>query len=258
MSWRHRWLLVSFTRREVLNRYAGSAAGLGWALAHPLAMLAVYGFVFTSILRVKLPPEAGAASFIGFVAVTLWPWLMFAEALDRGMTSISANGDLIRKVAFPRQLLVAAAVLANFAVHTVGYLLVLVILRLLGEPIHLRGLPWALLLIALLALGTMGLAAVLATLQVLLRDVQQVVAVLMLLLFYATPVLYPATLVPERFRTWLQFNPLAWVAERLREVLLTGSGPSPVDLGIALGAVAALTLGLWIFKRISPYFEDYL
>lgn len=258
MSWRHRWLLVSFTRREVLNRYAGSAAGMGWALAHPLAMLAVYGFVFSTVLRVKLPPEAGAASYIGFVAVTLWPWLMFAEALDRGMTAISANGDLIRKVAFPRQLLVASAVLANFAVHTVGYLVVLVILWMLGEPLQLRGLPWALMLVALLALGTMGLAAVLATLQVLLRDVQQVVAVLMVLLFYATPVLYPATLVPEHLRPWLKLNPLAWVVERLREVLLAGSGPSLTDLGIALGAATALTLGLWLFKRISPYFEDYL
>ena len=258
MGWRHRWLLASFTRREVLNRYAGSAAGLGWALAHPLAILAVYGLVFTVVFKVKLPPEAGAVSHTAFIAVTLWPWLMFAEALDRGMTAITANGDLIRKVAFPHRLLVQSAVLASFAVHTAGYVLVLVVLRLMGEPVNLWGLPWTLVLLALMAVGTMGLAAFLATLQVLLRDVQQVVAVLMTLLFYATPVLYPATLVPEQFRAWLRANPLAWVVERLREVMIAGSGPSTTDLGIALGAITLLAGGLWVFQRASPNFEDFL
>lgn len=258
MSWRHRWLLASFARREVLNRYSGSAVGLGWALVHPVALLAVYAFVFSSVFRVALPPDAGTTSYIAFIAVTLWPWLMFADALDRGMMAVQANADLVRKVAFPHRLLVEAAVLASFAVHAAGYVTVLVILRLIGEPLHLGGLPWTLVLLALLALGTVGLAAFLATLQVLLRDAQQVVAVLMTLLFYATPVLYPASLVPERFRPWLHANPLAWVAERLREVMVGGAGPSPVDLGIALGAVSLLAAGLWVFQRISPYFEDYL
>jgi ABC-type polysaccharide/polyol phosphate export permease len=183
---------------------------------------------------------------------------MFAEALDRGMTAITANGDLIRKVAFPHRLLVQSAVLASFAVHTAGYVLVLLVLRLMGEPVNLWGLPWTLVLLSLMAIGTMGLAAFLATLQVLLRDVQQVVAVLMTLLFYATPVLYPATLVPEQFRRWLQANPLAWVVERLREVMIAGSGPSTTDLGIALGAIALLAGGLWVFQRASPNFEDFL
>lgn len=258
MAWRNRWLLASFARREVLNRYTGSVAGLGWALAHPLALLAVYGFVFSTVFRIKLPPEAGAASYTAFVAVTLWPWLMFADALDRGMGAIRANAELIRKVAFPHRLLIEAAVLASFAVHMVGYLVVLVVLRLMGEPIHLAGLPWAMLLLAMLAMGTVGIAAFLATLQVLLRDVQQVVAVLMALLFYATPVLYPASLVPERFRPWLQANPLAWVVERLREVMLAGAPPSPVDIGIAFASLSALAAGLWVFQRVSPYFEDYL
>ena len=258
MAWRKPWLLASFTRREILGRYAGSAVGLGWALAHPLALLAVYGLVFSTVFRIKLPPEAGEVSYTAFVAVTLWPWLMFADALDRGMGAVNANADLVRKVAFPHRILVEAAVLASFAVHTTGYLVVLLVLRLLGEPLHLAGLPWMLVLLALLALGTVGLAAFLATLQVLLRDVGQVVTVLMALLFYATPVLYPASLVPERLRPWLQANPLAWVAERAREVMVAGSGPSTTDLGIALVAALALAGGLWLFQRVSPYFEDYL
>jgi lipopolysaccharide transport system permease protein len=256
--WRHRWLLWSFARREILNRYAGSAAGIAWALAHPLALLAVYAFVFTGVFRVKLPPEAGAAGYTAFVAVTLWPWLMFAEGLARGMDAVQANADLIRKVAFPHQLVVHAAVLASFAVHFAGYVAVLLVLRALGEPVHLSGLPWAFVLLLLLAAGTTGLAAALATLQTLLRDVEHVVGVAITLLFYATPVLYPAILVPEALRPWVNLNPLAWVTERFREVLLAGSGPAPVDLAIALGCIVVLALGLALFQRVSPYFEDFL
>lgn len=258
MLWRHRWLLWSFTRREVLNRYAGSTAGLLWALAHPLALLGVYAFVFTGVFRIKLPPEAGASGYTAFVAVTLWPWLMFSDGLQRGMASVQANAGLIRKVAFPHQLVVHAAVLATFAVHAAGYVVVLLVLRATGEPVSLSGLPWAFVLIALLAVGTTGLAAAFATLQTLLRDVEQVVAVAMTLLFYATPILYPASLVPAALRPVIDANPLAWIASRLREVLLSGSGPAPADLAIALGCAAALAAGLALFNRVSPYFEDFL
>lgn len=258
MFWRNRWLLWSFTRREILNRYAGSAAGLGWALAHPLALLAVYSLVFTAVFRIKLPPDAGTAGYTAFVAVSLWPWLMFTEGLQRGMSAVQANADLIRKVAFPHRLVVQAAVLSSFAVHAAGYLLVLLVLRALGEPIHLSGLPWTFILLLLLAIGTAGLAAFLATLQTLLRDVEQVVAVAMTLLFYATPVLYPASLVPAVARPWMDANPMAWMSERLRDVLLAGGGPSSTDLAIALVAAVALGAGLWLFERVSPYFEDYL
>jgi lipopolysaccharide transport system permease protein len=258
MLWRHRWLLASFTRREVLNRYAGSAAGVAWALAHPLALLAVYGFVFTGVFRVKLPAELGAVGYTAFVAATLWPWLMFAEAIERGMSSVQENAGLIRKVSFPHQLVVHAAVLASFAVHAFGYVIVLVVLKLLGEPVHLSGIPWAFVLLFFLALGTAGVAAALASVQVLLSDTRQVVGVALMLLFYATPILYASTLVPESVRPWMALNPVAWVVERLREVLLSGAGPAPVDLGIALGAVILFVAGLKLFQRVSPYFEDFL
>ncbi len=256
--WRHRWLLWSFARREILNRYAGSAAGVLWALAHPLALLAVYAFVFTGVFRVKLPPEAGAASYTALVAVTLWPWLLFAEGIERGMVSVEANAGLIRKIAFPHQLVVHASVLASFAVHAAGYLAVLLVLRALGEPVRLSGLPWTLALLLLLAIGTTGIAAALASIQTLLPDARQVVGVGLTLVFYATPVLYPKTLVPEALRPWMDLNPLVWIAERLRAVLLSGAGPSETDLAIAIGAVALLYAGLWLFRRVSPHFEDFL
>jgi ABC-type polysaccharide/polyol phosphate export permease len=258
MSWRHRWLLWSFTRRELLNRYAGSLAGTAWAVAHPLALLAVFGFVFTGVFKVQLPPEAGTGSYIAFLAITLWPWLMFSEGLTRGMAAVRANEGLIRKVAFPHRLVVYAAVLSSFGVHAIGYIVVLFALRLAGEPIALSGLPVAFMLLVILALATTGIAAILAATQTMLRDLEQVIPVVMVLLFYATPILYPLALVPEKFKPVVAVNPLAQLVERLRETLLANSGFAAGDLWLLLIAGAIFAAGLWYFDRLSPFFEDFL
>ena len=252
------WLLYSFTRREILARYAGSVSGVAWTLFHPLAQLAIFAFVFTQVFRIGVPAEYPGAAYVTFLAVALWPWIMFSEGLTSAMGSIAANGGLIRKVAFPHRLLVYAAVLACCVVHLAGFVVVLVALKLVGEPIRLSSLPVALILLLPYILLATGIGALLAALQTLLRDVAHVVQVLVLVLFYATPILYPTSLAPEAFRKWLQFNPLAWFSERLREVLLQGSGLVAADAVAALGCVAVFLAGLWVFNRLSPSFEDFL
>ena len=252
------WLLASFTRREILNRYAGSASGLAWTLLHPLAQLAIYAFVFSRIFRVGVPPGYEKVDYVSFVAVALWPWLMFSEGMQRAMGSIASNGGLIRKVAFPHRLLVFASVIASCAVHLVGFVAVLLVLRALGDPIHIFRIPLALALLVPYMLLAAGLGAALAALQTLLRDVEHVVQVALTVLFYASPILYSLAIVPESARPWMALSPLAWYSERLREVLLKGSGLVWGDALMALACVAVLAAGLWVFERLSPHFEDFL
>jgi lipopolysaccharide transport system permease protein len=252
------WLLLSFTRREVLNRYAGSFSGLAWTLLHPLAQLGIYAVVFSQVFRIGVPPGYPGVSYTTFVAVALWPWIMFSEGLQRGMASIAANAGLVRKVAFPHRLLVYASVLASCAVHGVGFLAVVVALRLMGEPIRLGALPLVLVVLVPYMLLATGLGAVLAALQTLLRDVEHALQVILTILFYASPILYPASLVPENLRGLVEANPLAWFSERLRQVLLQGGGLVAGDAVAALACLVAFAAGLWFFHRLSPHFEDFL
>ena len=252
------WLLASFARREVLDRYAGSVTGLAWTLLHPLAQLAIFAFVFSQIFRVAVPAEFAGATYTTFVAIALWPWIMFSEGLQRGMGSVAANAGLIRKVAFPHRLLVYASVLATVAVHAVGFVAVIVALKALGEPIRLSAVPLAFVLMVPYMLLATGLGAALAAFTVMLRDVEHGVPIVLSMLFYASPILYPPSLVPPVLQWWLAVNPVAWFSERLRDVLLAGSGLVAGDLAVAAACLAVFGAGLWVFNRISPHFEDFL
>jgi lipopolysaccharide transport system permease protein len=183
---------------------------------------------------------------------------MFSEGLQRAMGSVAANAGLIRKVAFPHRLVVYAAVLAHFGVHLVGFVAVLVVLRLAGEPIRFSGLPAALVLLVPYMMLATGIGAALAALQTLVRDVEHGLGVAITVLFYATPILYPSSLVPPVIKPYVEANPLAYLSERLREVLLQGGGLVAGDALAALGCAAVLLAGLWFFNRLSPHFEDFL
>jgi len=253
---RNRALFFNFFRRELQTRYLGSTSALLWALLQPLLLLAVYHFVFTSVFRAG---AFGSTSFLLFVAVALWPWLAAQDGLTRATVSIPAHGALIRKVAFPHEIVVYASVAATFALQLAGYLVVLVVLRAFGEPVRLEGLLLAIPVWAVLALGVTGAALALAALQVFVRDVEHVLAPLLTILMYLTPILYPLAMVPEGVRPWVAANPFGWLVDRLRDALLDGRLALQWGDAVALVVAAlAFVAGRWVFRRLSPSFEDFV
>ena len=253
---RDRALFANFFRRELTTRYLGSVTGVAWALLHPLALLGVYWFVFTQIFR------AGGfrgASFLLFVAVALWPWLAAQEALQRATVSLAGYAGLIRKVAFPHEIVVYASVAATLTLQFAGYLAVLVVLAAFGEPVRFVGLLLAVPLWLVMAIAVTGVALGLAAVQVFVRDVEHVLMPVLMIVMYVTPILYPLALVPEGLRPWVAANPFGWLVDRMRDALLDGHVLPRWSDAVALGvAVVLFVAGRWVFRRLSPHFEDFV
>ena len=255
-SRRNRALLANFFRRELTTRYLGSSSGLAWALVHPLLLLAVYHFVFTSVFRMG---AFNGTSFLLYVAVALWPWLAAQEGLQRATVAIAEYGGLIHKVAFPHELAIYASVAATLVVQFVGYLAVLIVLFAFGEPVRFEGLLLAVPIWIVLALAVTGIALALSALQVFVRDVAQVLAPVLIILMYLTPILYPLALVPAGVRPWVAANPFAWLVDRLRDAMLEGRIALHWGDMLALAIAFALYFaGRWVFRRLSPHFEDFV
>jgi lipopolysaccharide transport system permease protein len=251
-------LTTHFVRREIRNRYLGSFSGGLWALIQPLIQLAVYGFVWIYVFRMRIPGGDGAPGIVPFLALGVWPWNAFSESLVRATTAVQDNAALIGKVALPREVLVFSSVASSFLLHGVGFCAILLVFWLYGTPLHALGLPLAAALFLQLFVLALGFALLFAAIQVFVRDLGQTLTQLMPLWMFAGPVLYPRDYLPERFRGWLDYNPFTFYPEALREALLGyGSTGTPWIVASVI-ALALLALGYGVFRRLSPHFEDFL
>lgn len=248
---------LHFVRRELRSRYLGSVSGGLWALLQPLIQLAIYGFVWTYVFKMRLPGDETA--IVPFLALGVWPWNAFSEAVMRSATAIQDNAGLIGKVALPRGVLVFAASSASFLLHGIGLVVVLIAIELLGFPVRLALLPLALAAFALLFVLALGFGYLFAAVQVFIRDLSQVLSQLLPLMMFTAPVLYPREFLPDRFRHWLDWNPFTFYPEYLRAQLLgIGSVNAGTQLAACAIAIAVLALGYAVFRRLDPRFEDFL
>jgi len=244
--------------RAVRTDYLDNLTGFAWLFIQPLLLLAVYAFVFTTIFKARIP-SAGEVGFVPFLAVAFWPWTAFSESVLRASAAVTSNAALIGKVAFPTELLPLSTVSATFLMHMAGYLVVLIVLQLLGTPVFWPGLLAAVPLLLLLGLFAGALALFSSALQVFIRDVAQILPPLMTFWFFTTPILYSVALLPAQWASLMQYNPMTWYVNRLRDFLLFGD----FSLGLADAVVPMLTVALFalsllFFRRFSPHFEDFL
>lgn len=247
-----------FAGRELGERFLGSISGAAWALLAPVLQLLVLMLVFGIILKVRLP-DADPRAFLPFLVAGLWPWVAFSEALMRGMAAIVERAALISKVAMPRSALVLAPVLASFALHGAGFVAVVCAIRLLGYPVDLTGLVWALPCWVLLGAFAYGLALALATIRVFVPDAAHVVPQLTALWFYLTPIFYPISIIPTSLRGAVEANPVTAFASLFRRALLGEAVDVSSALLVAtLATLVALALGGFVFRRAARHFEDFL
>jgi lipopolysaccharide transport system permease protein len=254
----HRALAQNFLKRELQSRYVGTSVGAYLAIVQPLLQLGVYTLIFSVVFKAQMA-ELNGRSFVLFFAIGLWPWLMLREGVGRATQAIVSNAALVSKIAFPRELLVYTTVTASFVVHMVGFLFAIAVLALFGERIAWQGLPTWLLLIAAWYVLALALGLIFSAVQVYWRELDFILDSLWLLLFYATPILFSLTQVPAAWRVWLEWNPLAYIFTRIRDVLLTGS---PLlrweDFAWLGGAIVLFVIARRIFLRLEERFDDAL
>lgn len=257
----HRQLIWQMTQREVVGRYKGSMMGLAWSFFNPIFMLVVYTFVFSVVFNARWGGHAGGESKTQFAVVLFVGMIvhgLFAEVLNRAPGLILANVNYVKKVVFPLEILPVVA-LGAALFHSLISLSVL----LLAYIVFNGYLQWTVVFLPLVLLPlivlTTGVAWMLASLGVFLRDVGQTIGILTMILMFLSPVFYPVSSLPVAFRPWMMANPLTFIIEQARDVLVWGRMPDWLGLAVyTLIAVAVAWLGFAWFQKTRKGFADVL
>lgn len=259
--WQHRQLIAQMSRREIVGRYKGSVMGLTWSFFNPVFMLIVYTFVFSEIFKSRWGGIGANGSKTEF-AVVLFVGLivqgLFADLLNRAPGLILTNVSYVKKVVFPLEVLPIVALGATLFHSSVS-----IIVLLLAYFVFNGYLYWTVLFIPVVLLPmiilTSGLAWVLAGLGVFLRDIGQTIVIVTTVLMFLSPVFYPVSAVPEQFRPFIMLNPLTFIIEQAREVLIWGHLPDWTGLGIYLiVSIFVAWMGYAFFQKTRKGFADVL
>lgn len=258
--WRQRELWWRLTEREVLGRYRGSALGIGWSFITPLAMLAVYTFVFSQVFKARWGglEEAGPLGFAVNLFAGLIVFNLFSECVSRAPGLVVENPNYVKKVVFPLEILGSVAV-GSASFHALTSLMILLVFELLAFhqlPITLLWLP---LIWLPLILGSLAATWLLSAVGVFLRDIGQLVGVGLNMLMFLSPIFFPTSALPAKWQPFLQLNPLAQVIEQTRRASLQGLNP---DFGYlffgSLIAFSACELSYRCFQKSKGAFADVL
>jgi lipopolysaccharide transport system permease protein len=250
--WRSRELLYFLIWRDVKVRYKQTLLGAAWAILQPLLTMVVFSIFFGKLAR--MPSDGVPYPLFAYVALV--PWTFFANGLILSSGSLVSNQTLLRKVYFPRLVIPISAVASGLIDFGIAFVVLLGLAARYGvtPTSHMLWLP-ALVLLALVT--ALGVGLWFSALNVLYRDIQYVVPFLVQVWLYATPIVYPSSLVPERWRTLYALNPMVGVVEGFRWALLgTGTAPGPMILVSAAAALALMIGGLFFFRRMEKSFSD--
>jgi len=248
-------LLWQIVGREVKARYKQSILGFFWVILNPLAQMLVMSFAFSTILRIPTNSSENIPYSL-FLFVALLPWNLFANSLSFSAGSLVSSGPLITKIYFPRTILVLATIIAKIIDFLFASIILIIFMIAYQIPITLNIL-WVLPLFFIQQIFTLGLSLFLAASNLLYRDIQYLLNMILLLWMYATPVFYPVDLVPDKYRLIFQLNPMAVIINAYRQVILGGGEPKYSSIIIALVlSFIVLLLGLSYFKSREKIFAD--
>lgn len=259
----HRHLIFQMTKREVIGRYRGSVLGLLWSFLNPLLMLSVYTFVFSVVFKSRwgvAPPgtEESKTLFAIMLFTGLIVHAIFAEVINRSPSVILSNVNYVKKVVFPLEILPVITLGASLFHSLISFTVLLLAYTIFQGIPHLTVLLMPLVILPLVVL-TLGLAWILASLGVYLQDVAQTTGIITTIMLFLSPVFFPVHSLPEQYQSIIMLNPLTFIIEEMREILVWGRAPDFAGLAIylALSFVVAAAGYAW-FQKTRAGFADVL
>jgi lipopolysaccharide transport system permease protein len=253
---RYRGLIQSLVARDLKARYRGSVLGFLWSFINPLLLLAIYSFIFTTIMPNRVE---GVQPYALFMLCGILPWTWFAASLTEASGSLISGGNLIKKVLFPAEVLPIVSVLANMVHFVLALPIVLIFLVVYQHAPDAAGLIWFPVVVLVQFIFTTGLALALAALTVHFRDIRDILANILMLWFFATPIIYPwSQKEVESWRRFFDFNPFTHLAVSYQEILFF---PGPVGhwrwlVALGVASIGVFLGGYWLFDRLRDSFAE--
>lgn len=256
--WDYRGFVVSSIRNDLVARFARSRLGGLWMIVHPLAQVAIYALILSSVLAARLPGIDSRYAYAQYLMAGILAWTLFAEILSRCLTLFIEQGSLMKKMRFPRITLPVIVVGSSLLNNLLLLLALLVVFAALGQAPHFNML-WLIPLTFACALLATGLGLIVGVLNVFMRDIGQLVPIILQMWFWFTPIVYPLNIIPESYRSILLLNPMFPVVNAYHEVLVYGRAPDLLHLAVILGVgVMLMLLGLFMFRKAAPEMVDVL
>ena len=248
----YRELLKTSVKKEIRGRYKNSFLGVIWSFLNPLLQIMVYAIVFPLILRNT------QENYVIFLCCGLIPWTFFSTGINRSAFTIIENGNIVKKVFFPREILPISVITSeavNFMISTI-IILAFVIFGGLGMSKYVLFYPLVLIVQYFLVLG---ISFIISSITVYLRDIQHFIGVLLQLLFYAAPVVYAPSSIPENFKWILNINPMTYIINAYRDIFYNQVKPDFVGLGtILVISILVCVIGQFIFNKLQKGFAEQL
>jgi lipopolysaccharide transport system permease protein len=253
----YRHILMRMIVAEIKGRFAGSIGGLFWHFVHPILMMAIFLFVFVYIFKLRVAASGGVGASAIFLLAGLFPWMILAEGLSRGTTSLIENANLIQKTSFPIEILTTKAVVAPLLSYGVAIVLLMIYkIIVYGSAGVLFILPFVMMLQIFF---TMGIAFLSSTLSVFFRDVIQLVNLVISFWIYITPILYPMNMLPDWAQQVMYVNPLYPFMANYQSLLMNGTlGGWRLVLLSAGWAFGFFFAGAFVFNKLKYEFADWL
>jgi len=256
--WAYRYFIVSSIKTEFKSRFARSKFGGLWMVLHPLALVLIYALILSQIMTAKLPEVTSSYAYPIYILSGMVGWTLFSEILGRSLTIFIDNGNLLKKMKFPKLALPLIVMGSGFINFLILFTMMFVVFGFLGHiPYH--ALLWIPLLVILTIALAIGIGLFFGTLNVFIRDVGQVMNIVLQFWFWLTPIVYMASIIPAKYHSLLMLNPMSGITMGYQNILLYDKAP---DLSLLIYpsafALVFLALAMVIFKKASEEMADVL